>query len=134
MKKSELKQLIREEISKAIYEGGPFDALGSAYGAFQTKQNKPSTVLKVHNDEIPKIKSSDMLESTGILRKIGYKDDVAYYIEFKHMNVPLHLKLIDKLGDDKLDKMVDKEYKTKIEVWDQFANRPDEKFRVTDIK
>jgi len=41
MKKSELKQLIREEIYKAIYEGGPFDALGSAYGAFQTPKQTP---------------------------------------------------------------------------------------------
>ena len=117
-----------------INEGGPLDVLGSAFEAFQTKQNKHSTTLKVHNNEIPKIKSSDMSGSTGVLRKVGYKDGVVYYIEFKYMNVPLHSNLIDKLGYDKLDKMVDKKYKTKIEVWDKFANRPDEKFRVTEIK
>jgi hypothetical protein len=36
IKKSELKQLIKEEINKILSEGGPFDALGSTYGAFQT--------------------------------------------------------------------------------------------------
>lgn len=41
MKKSELKQIIKEEIRKAVYEGGPFDALGSAYGAFQSPKPTP---------------------------------------------------------------------------------------------
>ena len=41
MKKSELQQIIREELGKVLREGGPMDALGSVYGAFQTK--KPTT-------------------------------------------------------------------------------------------
>lgn len=41
MKQSELRQLIREEISKILHEEGPMDALGSVYGAFQTQN--PST-------------------------------------------------------------------------------------------
>lgn len=42
MKKSELRQIIKEEINRILGEGGPFDALGSAYGAFQTPKIKPS--------------------------------------------------------------------------------------------
>ena len=43
MKKSELRQIIKEEIDKVLYEvGGPMDALGSAYGAFQTKPPSPT--------------------------------------------------------------------------------------------
>ena len=49
MKKSELKQLIKEEIQKVLSEGGPMDALGSAYGAFQTK--KPTTAIISKNKE-----------------------------------------------------------------------------------
>lgn len=48
MKKSELKQIIKEEISKMLHEGGPMDALGSVYGAFQTQKTSttPSTPRK----------------------------------------------------------------------------------------
>lgn len=48
MKKSELRQFIREEISKILHEGGPMDALGSTFGAFQTQKTSttPSTPRK----------------------------------------------------------------------------------------
>jgi hypothetical protein len=36
MKKSELQKLIKQEIRNILNEGGPFDAFGSPYGAFQT--------------------------------------------------------------------------------------------------
>jgi len=49
MKKSELKQLIKEEIQKVLHEGGPMDTLGSVYGAFQTK--KPTTTTTFKNEE-----------------------------------------------------------------------------------
>jgi hypothetical protein len=49
MKKSELKQLIKEEIEKVLREEGPMDALGSVYGAFQTK--KPTTTTTTKNEE-----------------------------------------------------------------------------------
>ena len=38
MKKSELRQIIKEEIGRILHEGGPMDALGSAFGAFQTQK------------------------------------------------------------------------------------------------
>jgi len=46
MKKSELQQIIKEEIQKVLSEGGPMDALGSAYGAFQTKKPTTATISK----------------------------------------------------------------------------------------
>lgn len=49
MKKSELQQIIREELGKVLREGGPMDALGSVYGAFQTK--KPTTTATSKNEE-----------------------------------------------------------------------------------
>ena len=50
MKKSELKQLIKEEIEKVLNEdGGPFDAFGSVYGAFQTPQTKLKPKEKLTN-------------------------------------------------------------------------------------
>ena len=49
MKKSELRQIIKEETQKILSEGGPMDALGSAYGAFQTK--KPTTTTPSKNKE-----------------------------------------------------------------------------------
>ena len=48
MKTHELRQIIREEIGKILQEvGGPLDALGSVYGAFQTKptpKREPLTI------------------------------------------------------------------------------------------
>jgi hypothetical protein len=49
MKKQELRSLIREELGKILHEGGPMDALGSVYGAFQTK--KPTTTTTSKNEE-----------------------------------------------------------------------------------
>jgi len=48
MKTHELRQIIREEIGKILQEvGEPLDALGSVYGAFQTKptpKREPLTI------------------------------------------------------------------------------------------
>lgn len=46
MKKSELKQIIKEEIVKILQEGGPMDALGSAFGAFQTQKTSTTAAPK----------------------------------------------------------------------------------------
>jgi hypothetical protein len=46
MKKSELNQLIKEELEKVLREEGPMDALGSVYGAFQTKKPTATTTSK----------------------------------------------------------------------------------------
>jgi hypothetical protein len=49
IKKSELKEIIKEEINKILSEGGPFDALGSAYGAFQTPHSPTSLKKELKN-------------------------------------------------------------------------------------
>lgn len=46
MKIAELRKIIKEEISKVLSEGGPMDALGSAYGAFQTPKPPTTTTFK----------------------------------------------------------------------------------------
>ncbi len=47
MKKSELKELIKEEIKKVLNEGSPMDALGSAYGAFQTPKPRDTYSINI---------------------------------------------------------------------------------------
>lgn len=86
--------------------------------------------LKVPNEEIQTIKTSEMLGTRGILRKEEYKDDVSYYIEFKYTNIPLDSKLEDTLGHTQLDQMVGKVYNTKLKVWNHLANNPENKFRI----
>ena len=73
MKKSELQQIIREELGKVLHEGGPMDALGSVYGAFQTQ--KPSTTT------IPK-KEESFVITNGKEWYAGAKD----YVKFAKHN------------------------------------------------
>jgi hypothetical protein len=51
MKKSELKQIIKEEIVKILQEGGPMDALGSAFGAFQTQKTTTTPTIPRKKEE-----------------------------------------------------------------------------------
>jgi hypothetical protein len=78
MKKSELKQLIREEVSKVLNEGGPFDTLGSAYGAFQTP--KPKKIDK-ESEEAKKAIINDFkkdAEEAGIMYASIINGDKGY--------------------------------------------------------
>jgi hypothetical protein len=78
MKKSELRSLIKEELRRVLYEGGPMDALGSVYGAFQTQ--KPSTTT------IPK-KEESFVITNGKEWYAGAKD----YIKFAKRNLQSNL-------------------------------------------
>lgn len=66
MKKSLLKALIKEEIKNVIKEGGPMDALGSAYGAFQTP--KPRNTYSINMELIgPNI--DELLDAINFINK-----------------------------------------------------------------
>ena len=51
MKKSELRRIVREEIGNILHEGGPMDALGSAFGAFQTQKTSTTSPAPIKKED-----------------------------------------------------------------------------------
>jgi len=90
MKKSELKQLIKEEIEKVLNEG---------------------TI-------------------TGVLDKIEFNDSLTYYVNTNIGDLYVSNKLIDELGEDKINSLIGKVGKWEYIVWDHTQNKPQAKYRI----
>ncbi len=90
MKKSELKQLIKEEISK-IQDGGVIN---------------------------------------GILDKIEFNNSLVYYVSTNIGDLYVSTKLIDELGEDKLNNLIGTEGKWEYIVWDFMQDKPQTKYRI----
>ena len=94
MTKSQLREIIREEMGKL--DEGVYDALGSVYGAFSSK-NTSNTSVKRHNtryiDELDSISKSEIIPmilklrrntiSKSNLEKQNLQDLKSYYLEIK---------------------------------------------------
>ena len=90
MKKSELKQLIKEEINK-ILDGGII---------------------------------------VGILDKIESNDSIVYYVNTSMGDLYVSNKLVDELGEDKLNNLMGIERKWEYIVWDHTQDKPQGKYRI----
>jgi hypothetical protein len=90
MKKSELRQLIKEEIQKVLSE---------------------STI-------------------TGTLDKIEFNDSLVYYVNTKVGDLYVSTKLIDELGEDKINSLIGTKGKWEYIVWDHTQDKPQAKYRI----
>ena len=91
MKKSELKQLIKEEIQKILNENN----------------------------------------ITGVLDKIEFNDSLVYYVNTNIGDLYVSNKLIDELGEDKLNSLVGSKGEWEYIIWDHTQDKPQAKYKIT---
>jgi hypothetical protein len=67
---------------------------------------------------------------TGTLDKIEFNDSLVYYVNTNIGDLYVSTKLIDELGEDKINSLIGTEGKWEYIVWDHTQDKPQAKYRI----